>query len=320
MRVISFFAALLTAIPAAGATLRPATTLTDAQVHVADLFDDPGPAGPRVLGPGPAPGGRIVVEAAQAAAIARQFGVAWRPRTGAEQIVIDRPGRMLPREEVFEALRQALRAGGYSDDAHIELSGFSAPQVPPDARPEISVEQIDVEQGSGRFTAGLAIAVAGEPLQRLHVAGRVQEMVTAVVATHRLMAGAALQPSDVRLQRMPSSTEQDEAAQSAAQVVGQALRHPLNAGQKIALAELSSPVLVQKGALVQIQLQVPGLAVSASGTAADSGAMGDHIGVLNPASGAIVEAEITGPSQVRVLPGSALRRPARSGQTQISLR
>ncbi|MDR3524354.1 MAG: flagellar basal body P-ring formation chaperone FlgA [Acetobacteraceae bacterium] len=320
MRMISFFAALLTAIPAAGATLRPATTLAGAEVHVSDLFDDPGPAGPRVLGAGPAPGGRIVVQAAQAAAIARQFGVAWRPRSGAEQIVIDRPGRMVPREELLEALRQALRDGGYSDDAQIDLSAFSAPQVPPDTKPEIAVEQIDVEPGSGRFTAGLAIVVPGEPLQRLHLAGRVQALVTAVVATHRLMAGAPIQPSDVRLQRVPSGTGQDESAQNLSQVIGQALRHPLNAGQKIAVAELSAPILVQKGALVQIQLQVPGLAVTAAGTAADSGAMGDHIGVLNPASGAIIEAEITGPDQVRVLPGNALRRPARSGQTQISLR
>ena len=192
--------------------------------------------------------------------------------------------------------------------------------APPDTKPEIAVEQIDVEPGSGRFTAGLAIVVPGEPLQRLHLAGRVQALVTAVVATHRLLAGAPIQPSDVRLQRVPSGTGQDESAQNLSQVIGQALRHPLNAGQKIAVAELSAPILVQKGALVQIQLQVPGLAVTAAGTAADSGAMGDHIGVLNPASGAIIEAEITGPDQVRVLPGNALRRPARSGQTQISLR
>ena len=205
-------------------------------------------------------------------------------------------------------------------DAQIDLSAFSAPQVPPDTKPEIAVEQIDVEPGSGRFTAGLAIVVPGEPLQRLHLAGRVQALVTAVVATHRLMAGAPIQPSDVRLQRLPSGTGQDESAQNLSQVIGQALRHPLNAGQKIAVAELSAPILVQKGALVQIQLQVPGLAVTAAGTAADSGAMGDHIGVLNPASGAIIEAEITGPDQVRVLPGNALRRLARSGQTQISLR
>jgi len=320
MRVISFLAALLTAIPAAAATLRPATTLAGPEVHVADLFDDPGPSGPHVLGQGPAPGGRIVVEAAQAAAIARQFGVAWRPRSGAEQIIIDRPGRMLPREALLATLRTALRDGGFGDDAQIDLSGFSAPMVPPEAKTEISMEQIDVEPGTGRFTAGLAIAVAGEPLQRLRLAGRVQEMVEVVVATRHLTAGAPIQPSDVRLQRVPLVNGQDTAAQSLAQVVGQALRHPINAGQPVAVAELSNPVLVQKGALVQILLQEPGLAVTASGSAADAGGIGDRIGVLNPASGAIVEAEVIGPDRVRVQPGTSLRRPARSGQTQISLR
>ena len=55
----------------------------------------PGPKPTRVLGPGPAPGGRIVVEAAQLAAIARQFGVDWRPASPADRAVLDRPGRML---------------------------------------------------------------------------------------------------------------------------------------------------------------------------------------------------------------------------------
>jgi flagella basal body P-ring formation protein FlgA len=145
-------------------------------------------------------------------------------------------------------------------------------------------------------------------------------MVEVVVATRHLTAGAPIQPSDVRLQRVPLVNGQDTAAQSLAQVVGQALRHPINAGQPVAVAELSNPVLVQKGALVQILLQEPGLAVTASGSAADAGGIGDRIGVLNPASGAIVEAEVIGPDRVRVQPGTSLRRPARSGQTQISLR
>ena len=59
--------------------LRPITTLHAQVVRLKDLFDDAGRNADRVLGPGPAPGGRIVVEARQLAAIARQFDVDWRP-------------------------------------------------------------------------------------------------------------------------------------------------------------------------------------------------------------------------------------------------
>ena len=319
MRTISFLAALLTAIPAAGATLRPAVTLQGGDVRVSDMFDDAGPAGERVLGRGPSPGGRIVVEANQAAAIARQFGVDWRPRSSGEQIVIDRPGKPVPREDILAAISTALRAGGASADAQIDLNGFVAPMIGLGARPEISVEQIDNDAGNGRFTAGLAILTPGEPLQRLRVAGRVQEMAQAVVANRRLPAGAAILPGDVRLDRVPVGARQDAAAQTD-QVIGQALRHPLNPGQPVPLSDLRRAVLVQKGALVEMQLQSPGLAVNASGEAAEAGGLGERIGVLNPFSGAMVEAEIVGPDLVRVLPGAKLRRPPRTGQAQISSR
>lgn len=319
MRTISFLAALLTAIPAGGATLRPAVTLQGAYVQVSDMFDDAGPAGDRVLGRGPAAGGRIVVEASQAAAIARQFGVDWRPSSSGEQIVIDRPGKAVPREDILAAIRSALKAGGAAADVQVDLTSYAAPLVGFGARPEIAVEQLDSDPGNGRFTAGLAISTPGEPLQRLRVSGRVQEMVEAVVAARRLPAGAAILPGDVRMDRVPVAGRQDAAAQID-QVIGQALRHPLNPGQPVPLSDLRRAVLVQKGALVDMQLQSPGLVVSATGEAAEAGGLGERIGVINPVSGAMVEAEIVGLDQVRVLPGAPLRRPPRAGQAQASLR
>ena len=91
--LIAALIALLAAGQAGAATLRPITTLAAPVVRLADLFDGLATDGATVLGPGPAPGGRIVVEAAQLAAIARQFGVAWRP-VGQERAVLERPGRL----------------------------------------------------------------------------------------------------------------------------------------------------------------------------------------------------------------------------------
>jgi len=72
MRLIIALALLLGAMAAAqAASLRNVTTLHGPLVYVRDLFDDAGPNADRVLGPGPAPGDRIIVEAPQLNAIAR---------------------------------------------------------------------------------------------------------------------------------------------------------------------------------------------------------------------------------------------------------
>jgi flagella basal body P-ring formation protein FlgA len=69
-----------------------------------------------------------------------------------------------------------------------------------------------------------------------------------------------------------------------------------------------------------MSLEQPGLSLSAMGVANESGGIGDRISVLNPASGAIVDAEVTAIGQVRVSPNSAPRLPARAGNTQVSMR
>src|SRR6476646_9230127 len=105
----------------ASATLRTMTTLHAPVVLLSDLFDDAGANAQRVLGPGPGAGGRIVVEAAQLGAIARQFGVDWRPASLADRAVLDRPGRPLRRDDVLDAVRNALVSGGASADCDVEL-------------------------------------------------------------------------------------------------------------------------------------------------------------------------------------------------------
>lgn len=299
--------------PLWAASLRSSTTLHDANVRMSDLFDDCGKAADIVLGPGPAPGGRIVVEATQAGAIARQFGVAWRASSPSQRVVIDRPGRAVPRETLVASLRAALQESGVGPEATLELGSFTTPLVPPDVPLDVSVEQLDIDPGTGRLTAELVLSAPGEPLQRLRLSGRVQQMAEMVVATHRLTAGVAITAADVSLQRVPEASIKGDAARDLALVIGQAPLHPVPAGQSIAQSELGRPMLVRKGTLVQVQLSAPGLAVSTSGEAVEAGGLGDRIGVLNPASGAVLEAQVMGPDRVQVVPGSTLRRAPRGG-------
>jgi len=299
------------------ATLRPMTTLASPMVRVADLFDDAGPAAARVLGSGPAPGARIVIEAAQLAAIARQFGVDWRPNGGAERAVLDRPGRMLPREDMLAALRVAFAATGAAADGEIDLPGFATPLIPAETRSAVAVEQLDLDGPSGRFTALLSITGEGMSPIRHRASGTLVEMVEVPVAARRLAAGALLRPDDLQSVRIRANLVQGEVVRSAAQVAGLAPRRQINAGQPIPLAELTRPMVVGKGAKVAMQLLAPGLQLLAQGQALEAGAMGDRIQVLNTSSRAIVEAQVVGTDRVRVEQGTVPLLA--DGNTRLSL-
>lgn len=282
------------------ATIRPFETVDEPMVRLSDLFEGAGPRGVTVLGPAPAPGQRMVIEAAQLAAIARQQGIAWRPVAGAERVVVERPGRPVAREEVMAQLRAALHQQGLDAESTLELTAFSPPLVPMAALVQIAIEQASLEPQAQRFAATIAIVVEGMPTARMRVAGRVVAMMPMLVAGRRMQAGDVVQEADVRVIRVPASRLRPGSAERADQVVGQALRRPAAAEQPLLMVDIQQPVVVDRGGIVTMLYDMPGLTLTAQGRAMDSGARGAVVSVMNTASRVVVEAQIIGPGRVRV--------------------
>jgi flagella basal body P-ring formation protein FlgA len=286
------------------ATLRTVTTLHASTVRLSDLFDDAGEKAAIVLGPGPAAGARIVVEAPQLAAIARQFSVDWRPASSADRAVLERLGKPLSRDAVLAAIRRALVADGASDDCDLEIADFMPPQIPFESEPQPIVSDLDFDASAGRFAAMLSITGAGMEPIHLRLSGKVDDTIELPVASARLAAGAILQAEDVHMERVRISLVHGEVARRLPDVIGMQLKHQLAPGLPLVKGELSPPVLVQKGAHVLMQLNSPGISLTAQGQALEAGAIGERIRVLNPVSHAVVEGEVIGPDSVRVAPNS----------------
>lgn len=302
MRILVFMFAVLAGTQAQAAALRSMTTLHGPNVYLRDLFDDAGTNAGRILGPGPGPGGRIIVEAAQLNAIARQFDVAWRSVSRADRAVLEWPGRPLRKEEAIEAVRIAITVGNAAGDTDIDLPGFTPPIIPVEVTPVSTVSQLDYDTSTGRFTAALTVTGAGMNPIDSTISGRVEEMVEAPVALKRLLPETVLRPDDVRIARVPSALLQNEVARSVDQIVGMQLRRPVAAGQPLRLADLTRPPLVQRGSTVQIELSSPGLTVTGQAIALDAGADGEKIRVQNMTSHAFLFAQVVGPGQARVTP------------------
>lgn len=139
MRVVLALLIAVAACQAQAASLRTSTTLHGQYVYLKDLFDDAGRYADRLLGPGPAPGDRIVVEAPQLNAIARQYEVEWRSISSGDRAILEWPGKPLALDEVVRAVRAAFAAAGDTSDYDIDLPEFSAPTVPAESPPALVV-------------------------------------------------------------------------------------------------------------------------------------------------------------------------------------
>ena len=204
----------------------------------------------------------------------------------------------------MDALRVALAAAGVAADAEVEMPGYTPPTIPAGQAGEAEIGQFDYlaaqNGGNGQFTAVLSVTAAGMQPAHVRLSGRVVEMVEVPVAAHRMLPGDVIGAADLVPGRLRASAIRAAVAQMPAQAVGMALRHPVGAGAPLLMADLSRPMTVLKGSAVQMLLSSPGITLVAQGIAMDDAAAGEHLRVLNPASRALVDAEVIDSGRVRV--------------------
>jgi flagella basal body P-ring formation protein FlgA len=284
--------------------IRPVATIDDPAIRLGDLFEGAGPRAGQTLGAAPAPGRRLVLEAAQLMSIAQTFGLAWRPLSVNDKVVVERAGRPVTRADVDAALLTELVRLGGSRSTEIELGAWTPPMVPPTAPVELGIEAMSLEGASGRFSATLVVAAEGIPTQRWRLAGRAARTVPVTIANHRLALGYFVGPGDVKEVRLRAERVRPGAAERAEQVVGRQLRRPIGAELPFQLADLAPPELVSKNGRVTLVLETPGLSLTAMGRALEGAARGASVTVMNLGSQQVVEGEVIGPGRVRVLAGS----------------
>jgi flagella basal body P-ring formation protein FlgA len=292
--------------------LRSHSLVEDQVIRVSDIFEGT-PRGDVVIGAAPNPGQRFVIEASQLAGMARRFNVDWRPTSGAERSVIERPGRALSREAALEVLRTELVGLGLPADAELELSAFSPPILPLNALPRLSAEGGHYEGASNRFAATLIVMADGMPSIRMRVAGRAIATAPAIVATRRLAVGEVVKPEDAKLVQLRAERVRPGTAQRLEDVVGMQLRRPIGTDLPFMGADLMEAHVITKNEIVTMIVDGPGISLTTQGRALESASRGGRLSVMNLSSRNVVEAEAIGPGRVQVrLGASPIRSAARS--------
>ena len=166
----------------------------------------------------------------------------------------------------------------------------------------------------------MSVLAEGVPPMQMRLSGRVQEMIELPVPRRALVPGEVVTAADLHWTRLRIGLARGEVVRASAQAEGQAVRRTVAAGQPIQLADLGRPIIVTKGAPLVLSLQGPGIALTAQGVANEAGGLGERIRVTNPYSRAVLEAEITGPGQARVVPGSRAGVSQPGGSQLVAVR
>jgi flagella basal body P-ring formation protein FlgA len=221
--------------------------------------------------------------------------------SGAENVTVTRAGQRISSADIqasiadYVALQRNLLP-----DVDIRFEPYTEPEHFVAPKGELKVEVVpgaDNLLNSRSLT--LIYRVDGRVVNNMTIRGRMSAKAAVVVASARIRRGNKIHPGDVNLVRC-DITDISEPVFSLADVVGMELGRSVRAGDPIDRRHLQTPVVIERGAFVQIIAERGPMRLEATGIAREDGRLGETIRIRNSSSLKEIHAEVIGTNTVKV--------------------
>jgi flagella basal body P-ring formation protein FlgA len=221
---------------------------------------------------------------------------------GIHDVEVTRASRTIAPKDIEDCVARALAtqfALGTPADVALNFDGGLRPlHVEPNAKGEPQVARIDYDAHSGRFHATLEIPTGPSTGAPLRLSGRATATVEVATVARPVERGTILKNADVVLERHARAQIGRDVVTDRAQAIGLAAHTALQPGRPLRAAQLMKPELIKRNEQVTLVYEVPGITLTVRGKAAEGGAEGDVISVLNEQSKRTLQGTIVGPGRV----------------------
>jgi flagella basal body P-ring formation protein FlgA len=286
--------------------LRSDAVVTGELVRIGDLVDHAGVVAKIPIFRAPDLGSTGAVSAEAVVEAVRAHALIGLDTAGISEVTVTRLGRAITAKDVEARIIKALAAQyavGEADD--IALYFDREPQtvnVEPEAKGELRLNALNYDARSGRFEATLDLPAGATSRARLRYSGRAAVTTEVALLTRPLSRGEIIRQEDMLLQRRPRTEVSSTVITDLKQALGYAARTSLQAERPLRSTDLMKPELVQRNQAVTLVYQVPGITLTMRGRAAEGGAEGDAITVINEQTKRPVQGVVAGPGEVAVSP------------------
>ncbi|WP_417452136.1 flagellar basal body P-ring formation chaperone FlgA [Kordiimonas sp.] len=291
---------------ASAADLREHLSVIDPVIKLGDLFDGLGAEAETIILEAPAPGDSKQLSSHELDRIAEQYSLDWQRPTYLKRVNVYREGNAFSLDDLGDIALREAQAAGIAGNIDIQVFGRRAGlYLPADTSVEdIQLENFQLNNRQDRFTAVALIPTGTNQPSRLNISGRVQEVRMVPTLARVLAPGEVISKSDIQWTRLPVRQINNRVVASSAELVGQTVKRSLQPGRPLYTTDVMAPVVVEKGSVVTMVVQLGGLSLTASGRALENGGQGDTIRVMNTKSKQTVDAKVLNPAQVAVTSNS----------------
>lgn len=281
--------------------LRPAVTLRDNVIRLGDVFEGLSEKADHVLGPAPAPGQDMTLNARTLLRVALALNVSWQPETSMDQITLHRAASLVSESAIHAALEKSLRDKGMDGRFDVDYTGLSGGiALPPDQPATVEVASLSVDPTRDRFTAEIAAPSVAAPLRRVTLDGQIRRIVNLPVLKSDLRNGDVINAHDLVWIEVPARDVSNDYLVREEDLTGMTPRRILAAGRPVKANEVESPRMVERGGAVTIVFRNGAMTLTAPGRSLQNGAKGEIIRVVNAASSRTIQALVTNGGEVTV--------------------
>lgn len=224
-------------------------------------------------------------------------------------VVVEGAHRVIRSDEIFQAAKSEILRGREGELEQITVRHDTLPPdlvVPPGeielrARPRSSAcpEPCRIV-GLGSIPVVVEAWVDGRLYRTVSLALRLSLVREVVVASYPVPRHGLVKATDVRLERRDIGMLTQEPLADLALAVGRRTTRMLAIGDVVVSDAVELPPLIQKGEVVTVVVESPGLLVTAKGIAQEGGAVGQLVRVKNTVSGREVFGKVESGKTIRV--------------------
>lgn len=166
------------------------------------------------------------------------------------------------------------------------------------------IAELSFNPGNQTFRATLTTRNQLGNQEQATVTGSALPVMDVPALAHDIVAGETVSSSSLTTTEVPAARMSASMITSAETLVGQVARRNMRASTPLFAFDFAKPILVKKGDLVTMSIDIPGIQLSAQGQAMANAGKGDVISIMNTTSRRMVEARVTGSGTAVISPAS----------------
>jgi flagella basal body P-ring formation protein FlgA len=213
----------------------------------------------------------------------------------------------LTTDEAETAISQALSGKGAGNKVSDTITGRKDDVLFSYGQPVTAeIHGLRYDSSNHRWNASILFRAGEEVVSAVPATGTYEEVIDVPVLRREARNNNVISEGDLEMRAFPLAHTRSDTITNASDLIGKSPLRYISAQRPIRSNEISSPAVVKKGSLVQLQFVSSGIQISTTGQAMDDGAQGEAINVRNVASKRVVRAIVENEGNVRVMSSGSM--------------